>query len=342
MRESLPGAIWRVAAFMTVCGLGLFAMLAIFGQLRFGDEPTYEAVFTNVSGLEAGNFVRIAGVEVGRVKKISIQGDGTALVAFTAEQSVVLTEGSRAVVRYQNLIGGRYLALEEGAGGVQRLHPGDTIPVARTMPALDLDALIGGFRPLFQALNPDQINALSTELIAALQGEGPTIKSFLIHTAALTSTLAGRDQLVAQVITNLDTVLGVLGDRSAEFAKGVDSLSQLVGTLAERKQEIGTAIAYANEAAGSVSDVLGQAREPFEQFIQQSDRAAGAVVAERDYLSNFLDKLPDAYQMLDRQGLYGDYFAFYLCDLILKVNGKGGQPVYVKLAGQSTGRCTPR
>jgi phospholipid/cholesterol/gamma-HCH transport system substrate-binding protein len=52
--------------------------------------------------------------------------------------------------------------------------------------------------------------------------------------------------------------------------------------------------------------------------------------------------LPDAYQMLGRQGLYGDFFSFYLCDVLVKLNGKGGEPVYVKLAGQTSGRCTPR
>lgn len=342
MKENLHGAIWRLAIFLTVCGLGLFAMLAVFAQLRFGDETTYRANFTNVSGLEAGNFVRIAGVEVGTVKKISIQPDGTAVLEFGTDRSVVLTDGSRAVIRYENLIGGRYLALEEGIGGMRRLRPGDTIPLAQTAPALDLDALIGGFRPLFQALNPDQVNALSAELIQVLQGEGPTIKSFLTHTAALTSTLADHDQLIGQVVANLDTVLASLGDHSAQFASGVDALSQLVGSLAERRQEIGNAIAYADAAAGSISDLLSQARAPFQRFIAESDRAASAVLAEQDYLNNFLDTLPDAYQMLNRQGLYGDYFSFYLCDLVLKLNGKGGQPVYVKVVGQASGRCTPR
>ena len=51
---------------------------------------------------------------------------------------------------------------------------------------------------------------------------------------------------------------------------------------------------------------------------------------------------PDAYQALARQGIYGDFFSFYLCDLVLKTNGKGGQPVYVKVAGQESGRCAPR
>lgn len=342
MRDNLGGAIWRTAVFLTVCAFGLFALLAIFAQLRFQDEKTYSADFSNVSGLIDNDLVRIAGVEVGKVKTIALQPDSTVRVQFTADDTVVLTEGSKAVIRYDNLIGGRYLALEDGAGGTRRLNAGDTIPVDRTSPALDLDALIGGFKPLFRALNPDQVNALSGQLIAAFQGQGDTIGNFLQQTAALTDTLADRDQLIGQVITNLNTVLGSLGDQSTQFAKAVDSLSSLVATLAGRKQDISNAVAFGNASAATVADLLAQARPPLQKTVHELDRTAGIVVADKDYVDNLLATLPDAYKLLGRQGLYGDFFSFYLCDLVLKVNGKGGQPVYVKVAGQDSGRCTPK
>jgi phospholipid/cholesterol/gamma-HCH transport system substrate-binding protein len=333
----------RLAVFLSVCLLGVFGLFAVFGELRFGEvTKSYKAEFTNVTGLENGDFVRIAGVEVGKVKKVVIQPDTTASVEFTADESVVLTEGSRAVIRYDDLIGGRYLALQEGAGGTTRLKPGDTIPLARTSPALDLDALIGGFRPLFRALDPDQVNALSGQLIQALQGQGATINSFLAQTAALTSTLADRDQLIGEVITNLNVVLGSLGDQSDQFGKAVDALADLVKTLEERKEDISNGVAYTNAAAASITDLLAQARPPFAKTIHETDRAAGIVVADHDYFDNLLNTLPEAYQALNRQGIYGDFFSFYLCDVVLKLNGKGGQPVYVKVAGQSTGRCAPR
>jgi phospholipid/cholesterol/gamma-HCH transport system substrate-binding protein len=342
VRDNLGGAIWRVAIFLTVCAFGIFSMFAIFANLRFQSEKTYNAQFTNVTGLETNQFVRIAGVEVGKVKKIKIQDDNTALVNFTADDSVVLTEGTRAVIRYDDLIGGRYMALEEGAGETKRLNPGDTIPLERTSPALDLDALIGGFRPLFNALNPDQVNALSGQLIAAFQGQGATIGSFLRTTASLTNTLADRDQLVGEVITNLKTVLGSLADQGDQFGKAVTSLSELVQALSDRKDDLSNSVAYTNAAAGTVADLLSQARPPLKQVVAQTDRTAGVVVADKDYLDNLLATLPDAYRILNRQGLYGDFFSFYLCDAVLKLNGKGGQPVYVKVAGQDSGRCTPR
>jgi phospholipid/cholesterol/gamma-HCH transport system substrate-binding protein len=212
----------------------------------------------------------------------------------------------------------------------------------RTAPALDLDALIGGFRPLFRALDPAQVNALSGQLIAAFQGQGPTIGSILTQTAALTSTLADRDDLIGQVVVNLNTVLGSLGDRSDKLGEAVDSLSELVHGLEGRNHDISNAVAYANANAGTVADLLKQVRSPLQKTVQETDRASAAVLAEHDYFDDLLKTLPDAYRVLGRQALNGDFFSFYLCDIALKLNGKGGQPVYVKIAGQDSGRCTPK
>src|SRR5262245_32784165 len=178
--------------------MGTASLIVIYGHVRFERDTGYSAVFSTVSGLKNGNFVRIAGVEVGKVKEITIRDDATALVKFSIDNSVVLTEGSRADIRYDDLIAGRFLALEQGPGATTKLPPGGTIPMERTAPALDLDALIGGFRPLFRALSPDQTNALTGQLIAAFEGQGPTIGSILSQTAALTNTLADRDTLIGQ------------------------------------------------------------------------------------------------------------------------------------------------
>jgi phospholipid/cholesterol/gamma-HCH transport system substrate-binding protein len=327
---------------LTVCLLGAFTLLTIFAEFRFTEGKTYSAVFTNVSNMRKNSLVRIAGVEVGKVQTITVNRDATVRVDFTADDSVVLTEGSRAVIRYDNLFGDRYLALEEGTGGVKKLNPGDTIPASRTQPALDLDAVIGGFRPLFRALNPEQVNELSGQLLQAFQGQGPTIGSFLDQAAAVTNTLADRDQLIGQVVDNLNVVLGSLGGQSDKLDKAVTSLSELIGRLSQRKTDISNAVAYTNAAAGSVADLMSQAREPFQKVVHETDRTAGIVVADHEYFDKIIDTLPDKYRALGRQGMYGDFFSFYLCDVVLKLNGKGGQPVYVKVAGQSTGRCAPK
>jgi phospholipid/cholesterol/gamma-HCH transport system substrate-binding protein len=119
-------------------------------------------------------------------------------------------------------------------------------------------------------------------------------------------------------------------------------VAQLVHALAQRKDDVRNGVAYIDATAGSRQDLLTRGRAPLKNTVHQLDRVAGIIVGDHEYVEKLLDGLPDKYRILNRQGLYGDYFSFYLCDLILKLNGKGGQPVYVKLAGQSTGRCTPK
>jgi phospholipid/cholesterol/gamma-HCH transport system substrate-binding protein len=342
MTSTLRAAAIRLALFSVACGIGTFALVMIFAQLRFGNDRDYNAEFANVTGLKDGQFVRIAGVEVGKIKHIHVNRDNTVRVTFTADDSVILTKGTTAAIRYENPFGDRYLELQDGSGDPKPLTAGSTIPATQTRPALDLDALIGGFRPLFRALNPEQVNTLSGQLIQVFQDQGATIDSFLAQTGALTATLADRDRLVGSVIKNLNTVLGVLADKNEQFDKSIKSLSQLIAGLANRKSAITTGIAATNAAASQVADLLTAVRPPLANTIKQGDRTGATVLADHDYLDDLLNTLPNAYRVLSRQGIYGDFFSFYLCDAILKVNGKGGQPTYIKVAGQSSGRCTPR
>lgn len=342
MKDSLSATIWRLSIFVCVCLLGLSLLVAVFGQLRFDSRRGFSAEFTNVGGLKTGDFVRIAGVEVGKVGELRIRSDAAVDVAFTVDDSVELLESTRAVIRYDNLYGDRYLALEQGDGDVRPLAPGGTIPFKQTAPALDLDTLIGGFRPLFRALDPDQVNALSSQLIQAFQGQGDTIGTMLTQTAALTNTLADHDALIGDAITNLDIVFRTLADNNAELGQAIETLGSLTEALASRRADISNSVAYTNAAAGSLADLLSHSRPALQKITHETDRTAGIVLDEDDYFDDLLDTLPEAYKMLGRQGLYGDWFTFYVCELVFKMNGKGGQPVYVKVAGQSSGRCTPR
>lgn len=342
MKYDLRRTVVSLSLFVVVCVVAAFGLMAVFSNLRFSDEQLYRAEFVDVSGLEVDDFVRIAGVEVGQVKRISINRDAVAVVEFSADPTVVMTDGTKAQIRWANPIGDRYLALLDGPGDTGRLAPDATIPLARTEPALDLDTLLGGFRPLFRALDPEQVNTLSTALIQAFQGEGATIGSFLGQAAAVTSTLADRDDLIGQVITNLNTVLGSFGDQTGQFAKAVDSLSELVAGLEARKTDITNAVAHTNAASATVADLLDQGREPFKEAVAQSDRVNSLALADHEYLDDLLNTLPDAYRTLANLGTRGDFIPEYLCSLSLKLNGKGGQPVYVKLTEQSTGRCTPK
>jgi phospholipid/cholesterol/gamma-HCH transport system substrate-binding protein len=333
------GILWMVLLLFTVM------IIVVFGQVRFDRTTGYSALFTNASGLRAGEFVRAAGVEVGKVSKVTlIDGDRRVLVDFTVERSLSLDQATSASVRYLNLIGDRYLELKRGDSG-RLLAPGATIPLEHTAPALDLDALIGGFRPLFKALDPDKVNKIAQSIITVFQGQGATISDILDQTASLTATLADRDRAIGEIIDNLNTVLATTVKHEKEFDGTVDKLEVLITGLKNRADPLAAAVAHIGGAAGTLADLLGEDRPLLHSTVGYLEGIQQPIINELPTLDDVLRKLPDAYRIIGRGGgTYGDFFNFYLCDLSLKVNGlqPGGPVRTVKLFGQPTGRCMPQ
>ena len=189
----------KLLIFTVVSILVTGLLAAIMGNIGFGAGTEYQAVFTNASMLEKGDDVRVAGVSVGEVKKVEHYERNQALVTFRVKSDVPLTTTSRAEIRFLNLVGDRYLALEAGdeagalpdgsttASAADRRRPGTGTSSRRATPsrstrprpALDLTTLFNGFKPLFQALKPEQVNELSMNLVQVLQGEGGTVQGLL-------------------------------------------------------------------------------------------------------------------------------------------------------------------
>ena len=119
------------------------------------------------------------------------------------------------MVRYENLVGDRYLEITSGPGELRKLPPGGTIPKQNTQPALDLDALLGGLRPVLKGLDGAKVNEVSNAVIELLQGQGGALSNLLSTTSAFTQNLAARDQLIGDVINNLNTVLGTVDEKGA-------------------------------------------------------------------------------------------------------------------------------
>ena len=323
-------------------------LIVIFGQLRFERNNTYTAEFSNGSGLRSGQFVRAGGVEVGKVSGISLTDNGQrALVTFKVDKSLPLYQSTTAQLRYANLIGDRYLNLERGTGdGSDRvLPPGGFIPVARTQPAPDLDALIGGFKPLFKSLDPEKVNNIATSLVTVFQGQGGTIKDILSQTAQLTSTLADRDQAIGEVITNLNTVLGTVVKHQKEFDSTVVNFETLITGLKNRADPLAGAIADISDASGTLAGLLRDDRPLLQQTTGHLETIQQPFADDPAKLDKLLSEYPAAITLIGRAGgIYGDFFNFYLCDISLKLNGlqPGGPVRTVNITKQPSGRCTPK
>jgi phospholipid/cholesterol/gamma-HCH transport system substrate-binding protein len=299
---------------------GLLAV--IMGNIGLGDSREYSAVFASASNLQKGDDVRVAGVNVGEVSKVEHHDRTMAKVTFTVESGVELTSASTAEIRFLNLIGDRYLALEEGeADGAETLSEGDTIPVANTSPSLDLTVLFNGFKPLFQALAPEQVNELSMNLVQVLQGEGGTVRGLLEHTASLTSTIADRDELIGDVVTNLGETLETVNERHEQLSSLVVELKNWMTDLAADRETIGSSLGNISALTQTVADLIKRGRPLLKKDVAALHDLAKLLnePGQRSELVDLLERMPEVMEDQTRTGTYGSWYQYYICGVTARI-----------------------
>ncbi|MDT5264573.1 MAG: phospholipid/cholesterol/gamma-HCH transport system substrate-binding protein [Mycobacterium sp.] len=328
---------------------GIFAVVMVlltvflfftFAQVRTGSTNGYSAVFADASRLKTGDTVRVAGVRVGTVRDVALRSDKKVIVDFDADRNIVLTTGTKAAVRYLNLVGDRYLELVDGPGSTRVVPAGAQIPEDRTAPALDLDLLLGGLKPVIQGLNPEDVNALSASLIQVLQGEGGTLESLLSKTSSFSNSIADNNEVVGQLIENLKNTLDTLSKNGDEFSGAIDRLEQLITGLSKDGDPIGNAIVSLGSGTASLSDLLTQARPPLAGTVDQLNRLAPLIDDDKDRLSAALERAPNNYRKLARLGAYGSFIQYYICGLSFRASDLQGRTVQFPWIKQETGRCT--
>ena len=344
----ISGTIIRLSIFSVVLLVFTVMIFVVFGQIRFDRTNAYSAEFSNISGLRQGQFVRASGVEIGKVDSVALTDGGARVrVKFNVNRSVPLYQSTSAQIRYLDLIGNRYLELKrgEGEGADKILPPGGFIPLARTSPALDLDALIGGFKPLFRALDPDKVNTIATTLITVFQGQGGTINDILDNTAQLTAQIGERGQAIGEVVKNLNIVLDTAVRHRQAFDQTVNNLEVLITGLKQHADPLAAGTAHISNAAGTVADLLAEDSALLHKSINYLDVIEQPLGEQHVQLNDLLHRLPTALNLIGRTvGSYGDFVNFYACDITLKINGlQGGGPVRtVRLFNQPSGRCSPQ
>ena len=336
---SLRRTSLKVGIFIAVMLMMTGALFAIFAQYRGGPDNRYTAVFADASSLKSGDSVRVAGVRIGTVNSVKLQPDNSVVVGFGADRDIVLTSGTKAAVRYLNLVGDRYLELLDTPGSAKVFPPGSQIPTDRTLPALDLDLLLGGLKPLVKGLNPQAVNALTNSLIHVLQGQDGNLESLFSKTSAFSTSLADNSRTVQQMVDNLNTVLATIAKDGDKFSTTVDKLQQFVTGLAGDRDPIGTAITALDNGTASLTDLLNQARSPLAGTVDQLARLAPILDSDKERVDIALQKAPKNYKKLVRLGSYGSWINQYLCGMSVRVTDLEGRTAFFPWIMQHTGRC---
>jgi len=340
--RGLLAPLIKLIVFLIVTSFATYILGATISNASYGSTNTFKADFTDASGLQVGDDIRIAGVRVGTVNGIKIVRHNTAQVSFTVIKDRPLPKSVHATLRYRNLVGQRYIDISQGTGDPNDvMHKGDVIPVDQTTNSLDLTVLFAGFQPLFEGLNADQLNSLSGEIISALQGEGGSLELLLSNLGDLTNSLADKDQVIGDVVDNLATTLNELGTRDTELSNLILQLQGFISGLSQDRNTIGESIDGINNLTSNTAALLSQARAPLAEDINQLLRLSKNLNLpdSQKAIAFVLQNTPGTIAALIRTASYGSWFNFYLCTLSGTLTLPGGSVVHIPVTHSPAARC---
>ncbi|WP_028937084.1 MCE family protein [Pseudonocardia spinosispora] len=308
----------KLIAFAVVALAVLWVLWSTLLNTTSGDTKSYTADFTDVSGLHTGDNVRIAGVRVGRVDDMELIGK-IARVTLTIRADQPIFENTRVLIRYQNLVGQRYVSMVAGDGPAKPLADGARIPVDRTEPSFDLSALFNGFQPLFSVLQPADVNKLSENIVQVLQGSGPQIPQLLAQINELTNKIADRDQIIGSVITNLNQVLANLNGKTPEFESLLDQTQRLVGGLDANTTRIFGSLEKVREFTGNANDLVRDIRPDVRTDVDRAVDVTNLLLDHKPVIQGTLDAFPDFLSALARISQQGAWLNLYACGINIQV-----------------------
>ncbi|MQY16997.1 MlaD family protein [Nocardia macrotermitis] len=304
-----------LVVFVIVSALLSWTVIVTLERGVSGATAKYSAVFTDVSGLSTGDDVRMAGVRVGRVDSIELDGN-RARVGFEIQREQTLFGTTVVSVTYQNLIGQRYLGLSRGTrGNPVALRPGAVIPVANTEPSFDISKLLEGFEPLFGTLDRSAVDNITQALIKALQGDNGSLTALVAETTQLAQSFAGPDQVLGQVITNLTTIVDGLAAQSGDLTTVIGRTRAIFEGLQRNKDSLLGSVDHLSQAVDRVARIVDTDQPALEAFLNRNPGFAQHLLDNKYKFGVMGFNLPLILKGLARITQEGGYADADICDV---------------------------
>jgi len=328
-----PGLRWIIVKVAIFTALSVVVTsIVVTSLLDLDVHPThnYSAIFADAAGLQPGDTVRIAGVEVGKVAGVSLinggplcghTGTGCARISFSLDNTQHATTTSTATIHFENLLGQRYLAILPGSPGGATLRSGGVIPLSQTTPALNLTEVFDGFQPLFSALQPAQVNELSESIIDVFSGESSTVSSLVSETASITNNLADRQAVLNGLLTSLASLLNAVGVHDTQVGQLIGNFDTLVRGLASSKTQLGSAISNLSTLTTTVGNLLDQTAVPFHQDFVALVGATKSLENNQGAINSLLQGFPGLINAVAKIGSDGSWVNAYICNLTVNLIG---------------------
>ena len=314
------------ASGLLVLLLGLLAAFFAEDLPIIGGGTSYRAHFSEAGGLRDGDEVRVAGVKVGKVTGVELEGDHV-LVSFRVSDTWV-GDRTSAAIKIKTLLGQKFLSLDPR--GEQDLRPSQAIPRERTIAPYDVTEAFTGLATTLTEIDTDQL-ATSFRVISDTFRDTPgEVRGALDGLSALSKTISTRDQQLATLLRNTNQLSKTVSDRNAEFEKLLGDGNKLLEEIRKRRDAIRNLLTgtqkLSKELQGLVLDNKAQLRPALEQL----ERVTTMLNRNQDSLSRSIQLMAPFVRVFANTLGNGRWFDTYICGLlppsIGPINPEGCRP----------------
>lgn len=302
---------------LTTMALGMAAALNADALPVIGGGTTYSAEFSDAGGLRADNDVRIAGVKVGKVSEIELDGDRV-LVSFRVKDAWV-GDATSASIQIKNVLGQKYLALDPRGEAI--LDPGDPIPLRRTTAPYDV---LEAFRDLSKTVDAIDVGQLvkSFDTISETFADTPAdVRSALDGISKLSGTIASRDRQLRTLLANTRQVSQTLVDRDTEVQRLIRDGDALLRAISTRQQAIKDLLDGSKRLATALDGIVADNDGQLGPVLDQLDRLTSMLQRNQDSLAKGIAAFAPAIRVLTNVAGNGRWIDGYLCGLVLPTFG---------------------
>jgi phospholipid/cholesterol/gamma-HCH transport system substrate-binding protein len=309
-RERNPVIIGAIS--IAVIVLMLLAAFRAQDLPLIGGGDRYTAAFSEAGGLKPEDEVRIAGVRVGKVESIELDGDHVKVTFRVKTDSSFGTE-TGAAIKVKTVLGAMYLALEPAGSG--QLEEGDEIPVERTSSPFDVVEAFSGLAETAQAIDTDQLAAGITTLADLTRNTPEEFRGALAGVSALSANIAAKNDRINSLLTNLDRVTTVLSERDQDIIKLMQDSDVLFQALVARRDAVHDLLVATTTLSTELTALVRDTREDLKPALTQLESVVAVLTKNEDNIDNSLRLMAPFYRVFANTLGTGPWFDTYIQNL---------------------------
>jgi phospholipid/cholesterol/gamma-HCH transport system substrate-binding protein len=277
-----------------------------------GGGDTYYASFSEAGGLKANDEVRVAGVRVGKVQAVELEGDHVR-VEFNVENGVDFGPETAASIKVKTLLGAMYLALEPSGEG--QMEEDAVIPVSRTSSPYDVVDAFSGLAERSERIDTDRLATSLDTLAALMQNTPEEFQGALRGMSALSRTIATRDKQLNELLGNMSKVSKVLADRNGDLITLMEDGDKLFRALVARREAVHNLLAATSQLSKELTLLVQQTRADLRPALEQLDNVVDMLNKNQENLDNSLRLMAPFYRVFANTLGTGPWFDTYIQNL---------------------------